>query len=140
GATTMRDVDGVKVGIFAVVDPAKVAWLGASEPVAAAKIAVEKLLREGAELVVGLAHLGRADARHLARAVPGIAILVAGDEVEEGAEAEQVGATILLQPAKEAMRVARVELHLVGGRISTALFAGKAERAQKIEKLSSRMR
>jgi hypothetical protein len=138
GATTVRELDGVKVGVFAVADPAKIP--GAQDPVTTAKSAVAQLRGAGAQLVIGLAHLGRADARRLARAVPEVSIVVAGDEVEEGAEAEQVDKAILLTPAKEAMRVARVELHLGGGRISTQLFAGAAERAREIAKLSSKIK
>src|SRR5258706_11713281 len=38
------------------------------------------------------------------------------------------------------MGVGKVELHLAGGRASTALFAGADERARKVAKLSSKIK
>jgi hypothetical protein len=80
-----------------------------------------------------------APARKLARAVPGIDVVVAGDEVGDGADAEQVGDAVLLRPAAEAQKVARLELHIVGGVVSTKLFADDYERKRQVERLDRKI-
>jgi hypothetical protein len=137
----VRDVGGVKIGIFAALDPhsdrtcgGKCPWLDAEEPLAVAKREVPLLRAEGAQLVIALLHVSRAQARRIAQQVPGIGIAVAGDEVGDGGEAEQVGETIVVQPADQAQKVARIELHVVGGTVSTQLIESASQRAARLDK------
>ncbi|MSP63394.1 MAG: hypothetical protein EXR72_24240 [Myxococcales bacterium] len=134
----LRDVDGIAVGVFGLVGIAP-EGMQIADPVTIAEREVTALRSEGAKVIVLLLHAGRTEARRIARAVPGIAVIVAGDEVGEGAEAEQVGETIIVQPAAEAQKVARVELHLVAGQVSTALFDGIEGRAREVARLEKRL-
>ena len=137
-APEVVEVGGVRVGVFGVVDPDKARiGLVVSDPIDAARGVAGGLKARGAQVVVALAHMKKGEARKLARAVSDIDIVVAGDEV--GAEAEQVGNAILVQPADEAQKVARVELHVVGGVVSTRLFADADERTHQAERLGKRV-
>jgi len=66
---TLRDVDGTRVGFFGLTDPTTPSGnedarsLRFGDPIAAATRAVEVLRDEGADYVVALSHLGRADDR-----------------------------------------------------------------------------
>ena len=134
------------IGVFGVVDPAQVPALGATDPVAAAKGAVDELRKRGASRVVGLATMPRKDAAALARAVPGIDIMVVGlgalapepDKVH--AKAEQVGDTWMVFPANRGQIVARFEITLRpgGGPLVDAIgeAAAAARRAELDERLA----
>ncbi len=141
----LRDVGGVKVGVFGLLDPARAGdKVTASDPVAAATREVAALSAGGAQVIVALAHLPRPEARRLARSVPGLSIVVAGEAADsdsgDGAEAEQLGDTIVVQPAIEGQRVAKVELHVVGGVVSTKLVASAEGRARDLEKLGRKVK
>jgi 2',3'-cyclic-nucleotide 2'-phosphodiesterase (5'-nucleotidase family) len=64
---TLHEVDGVRVGLFGVTDPAtdslnpQAAGLRFTEPVTAARDAVDALRDAGADYVVALSHLGAGD-------------------------------------------------------------------------------
>jgi cytochrome c554/c'-like protein len=140
-APRIVDVGGVRVGVFGVVDPAAVAPLGvaAGDPEAAAKSAIAKLRGDGAQLVVALAGLARADARRLARAAPGIdLLLVARDVPEFGLPApEAVGSTFLVAPGNRGQVLARVDLHVAGGPLVDAVGPDRA--AAESQKLGERI-
>lgn len=115
-APKVIEAGGVRVGIFGVVAPDAVASLGvkAGDPVPAARKAVAALQQQNARLVVGLAHMPRKQAAELARAVPGIDILVVGKDVPEPADvptaARQVGNTYLIEPADRGQVVTRLDI------------------------------
>lgn len=139
-AGTVRDVDGIKVGVFGLYDPAKASdRIKVSDPAAAATREVAALKARGAQVIVALAHMGRADARRLARGVAGLSIVVAGEDTGDGAEAEQVGDTILVQPSEEGQRVSRIELHLEGDAVATRLVEGAEGRARDLERLGKKL-
>jgi hypothetical protein len=107
----------VKLGIFGVTAPSAVK--GASDPAAAAKAAVDRLRKDGAQVVVGLAYLQKKDARDLARKVAGIDFLIVGQNAPaEPARvsdmADQVGTTWLVQPANRGQVVSRIEIAVRG--------------------------
>lgn len=107
----------VKVGVFGVTAPSAVK--GASDPASAATAAVARLRKEGAQVVVALAHMQKKDARELARKVSGIDFLVVGQNAPaEPARvsdvADQVGATWLVQPANRGQVVSRIEIAVRG--------------------------
>ncbi len=141
-AHAVRDLDGVKIGVFGLVDPQRAdryPGLAVGDPVAAAKREVAALRGAGAKVVVALAHLPRSAARRLAAEVPGLSLVVAGDDTDDGGEPEQVGDAIVVQPAKEAQRAARVELHLDGDRVSTKLIENAAQREARRAKLEKKI-
>jgi len=108
----------VKVGLFGVVAPSAVK--GASDPAAAAGAAVARLRKEGAQVVVALAHMQKKDARDLARKTTGIDFMIVGQNAPgEPARvsdvADQVGATWLVQPANRGQVVSKIEIAVRGG-------------------------
>lgn len=108
----------VKLGVFGVAAPSAVK--GASDPAAAARAAVDRLRKDGAQVVVGLAQMQKKDARDLARKVTGIDFLVVGqnapaDPARVSEVADQVGATWLVQPANRGQVVSRLEIAVRGG-------------------------
>lgn len=154
----LRTLGGLTVGVFAVIDPAllepaaeragkrpgapplPLAGLSAGDPVAAARREVAALRGRGAQVVVGLLHMARPAARALVRAVPGITVAVAGDEVgDDGAQTERVGESLLVQPADQAQRVARVALHVRAGVVATELFASSEDRQREEQRLSRKL-
>ncbi|HEU5055102.1 MAG TPA: multiheme c-type cytochrome, partial [Kofleriaceae bacterium] len=107
----------VKVGVFGVAAPSAVK--GASDPQAAASAAVAELRKQGAQVVVGLAHMQKKDARKLAGDVKGIDFLVVGQNApgEPGKVSDvpdQVGSTWLVQPANRGQVVSRLEIAVRG--------------------------
>jgi hypothetical protein len=107
----------VKLGVFGVSAPSAVK--GASDPAAAARTAIDRLRKEGAQVVVGLAHMQKKDARDLARKVPGIDFLIVGQNAPaEPARVsdvpDQVGSTWLVQPANRGQVVSRIEIAVRG--------------------------
>ncbi len=114
------EVGGARLGVFGVIDPAQVPGMGATDPVAAATAAVAELRQAKVERVIGLVTMSKKDAVALARAVPGIDVLVIGaglqapkpEEVQ--ASAEQIGSTWVLTPTDRGQVVSRLELTLRG--------------------------
>jgi hypothetical protein len=108
----------VKVGVFGVA--AASAVKGATDPAAAATSAVAQLRKQGAQVVVGLAHMQKKDARDLARKVPGIDFMIVGQNApaEPGKvsdAADLVGSTWLVQPANRGQVVSKIEIAVRGG-------------------------
>ena len=129
GGAELRDLGGIKVGVFAVLDYADTA-----------RKAVDELHARGARIIVALIHASRADAKHLVRAVPGITLAVVGKEVEAGSPAEQVENTILVQPAARGEKLAWVEFHVSDdGRISTQLVADRETRMVEQKRAATRL-
>jgi 2',3'-cyclic-nucleotide 2'-phosphodiesterase (5'-nucleotidase family) len=141
---TVLDAGGVKVGIFGVSDPDSMkAPLIASDPTAAAKAAVKTLQGQGAEVIVALLPLERADAVHLIQAVPGIDFGVLGKDLDDQGlpEAQAAGSGFLLIPAQRDQALGRIDLTLRGPRDPSTPFAdagGPAVAQDKITYLSGR--
>lgn len=115
-APKVVEAGGVRVGIFGVVAPAALSAydVGASDPVPAAREAIAGLRKQGARLVVGLAHMTRKEAADLARAAPGIDILVVGQNApapdKVPAAARKIGTTYLVEPADRGQVVSRLDI------------------------------
>jgi hypothetical protein len=129
------DLRGVKIGVFGVVAPERVPSLQTTDPVAAARLALATLRKDGAQVVVALAQMSRSSAHDLLAAVDGISFAVVGAEVGEGMpEAEPVGRAFLVAPADQGRRAARIELHVRGGQVALTPFGGEAARALGLER------
>ena len=139
-APRVRTIEGVRVGVFGVVTPKRVAPLKAGDPVAAAKAAVAKLKGEGAQVIVALLGMSRDEGRALMVAAGGIGFGILGADVGEGMpEAEPVNGGVLVAPADQGRRVVRIELHVIGGAVALAPFAGEAARKVSIERLTRKI-
>jgi hypothetical protein len=112
----LQTVNGVRVGVFGVVDPAVASALGAKaeEPVAAARREADRLRKAGAEVVIALAPVDRPVARRLAREAA-VDFVVLGRQVGGGSpRADAVGRAFILAPADELQKVGRVDVVLRG--------------------------
>jgi len=109
---TLRDVDGARVGFFGLTDPTTPSGnedarsLRFGDPIAAASRAVEALRNEGADYVVALSHLGRADDR-LAAACD-VDVVLGGHVHSE--RVERVAGTLLTRPGDGGRAVLEVDL------------------------------
>ena len=123
----LQTVNGVRVGVLGVVDPAVAAAAGAKaeDPVAAARREADRLRKAGAEVVIALAPVDRPVARRLAREAA-VDFVVLGRQVGAGApRADAVGHAFILAPADELQKVGRVDVVLRAG--GPLVDAGGAE-------------
>jgi UDP-sugar diphosphatase len=116
--TAVKTVDGARIGVFGVTDPATpslnpmAADLTFSDPYEAAERAVERLRDEGVDYVVALSHLGGGD-DELARRVDVDVVL--GGHVHAD-RCERVADTLLLRPGVNGHAVYEVDLSSDGPR------------------------
>jgi hypothetical protein len=121
--TLLREVNGVKVGIVGVADfrptsesPAPPTAPETTDPVEAARAAVEDLRRQGARVVVVLASTPRRAAVSIARNVPGVDfVVVAREESNSPPPPERVGRAFVLTAANQGKGLGVVDLHLRDG-------------------------
>jgi hypothetical protein len=108
----LESCNGVRVGVFGIVDPtlAAVLHVKADDPVAAGRREAERLRKAGAEVVIALAPVDRPVARRLAREAA-VDFVVLGRQVGPGMpRAEAVGHAFVLAPADELQKVGRVDV------------------------------
>ncbi|MBT8495940.1 MAG: hypothetical protein KJO07_23045 [Deltaproteobacteria bacterium] len=137
---------GVKVGLFGVVSPAAVQPFGveAKPPGPAASKAAAELRKSGADLVVGIAHMTKAEARTLARELKGVDVLVVGQKLPDKAERvsvapDRVGDTWLVMPADRGQVVTRLDITMRGeGPLQDAI--GKARADDQLAKLEGELK
>lgn len=117
GPSRLETWGGIRVGVFGVADPAIAPKLGvkAEDPVPAARREVERLRREGAELVIALAPLDRPVARRVGREA-GPDLVIHGRQVGKGQpRAERAGQSFIFAPADELQKVGRIDIVWRGG-------------------------
>ncbi len=129
-------VGGVPVGVFGVSAPPnpadaarwQAAGIQAAPPGPAARAAIAALRQQGAKVVVGLFHVGAAaDARRLIAGLAGLDWAVLGHSALNLESPEKSGGARLLEALAEGKNLGRLDLHVVGGGLS---FADAAERAE----------
>jgi len=143
-APRVRDVGGVRVGVFGVTGgKVEAPGLTVSPGAEAARRAIAALKADRAEVVVALLAMSRAEARALLQAAPGVDFAVFGLDVGEGMpEPEPVGEAWLVAPADQGRRAARIDLYRgeapAGAHLSLARFDGEAGRARTLLRLDKR--
>ncbi|HVV87104.1 MAG TPA: multiheme c-type cytochrome [Kofleriaceae bacterium] len=137
-APKVIEVGDERIGVFGVVDPTWVPSLGATDPTEAARQAIAGLKQQKATRIIALATMSKKDGVAIARAVPGIDLLVIGTGVEAPppdkviASPEQVGGTMVITPTDRGQVVARVDLVLRGpGPLVDAVGADAAPARRK---------
>ncbi len=117
----VREVGGVRVAVFGLTTPTTVriqwprtlAGITFADPVAAARALVPVLRgRERADVVVALTHLGVAADTALARAVPGIDVVLGGHSHPRPARQRRAGPTLGAQTGHHAHALGRTDLLL----------------------------
>jgi hypothetical protein len=112
-ASKVREVGGVRIGLFGLADPAAAAAAGlkVEDLVAAAQREGERLRKEGAEVVIAVATLDRSRARQLARTGVIDFVVIGKDLGDQGLErADAAGNTFLLAPAQDLQRIGRLDI------------------------------
>ncbi|MFB6296141.1 MAG: bifunctional UDP-sugar hydrolase/5'-nucleotidase [Halobacteriales archaeon] len=113
--TAVREVDGTRIGMFGVLDPATpeltppAAELSVTDPVETAERAIEDLRARGVDQVVALSHVGRGD-DDIARETDVDVVL--GGHVHE-TRLEEIAGTLLTRPGANARWL--VELQFAAG-------------------------
>jgi hypothetical protein len=146
-----KDVGGIKVGIIGVAAPekAKVPLEGASStpPADAVKAGVAALEKDGAQVFVVLAAVGRGEAKRIADANPGLLAIVVGstggggEANTEAGPAERVGNVLVVEAANHLQTVATLDLFPKDGATGHLDLADGTgvERTKKQEELTHRI-
>lgn len=116
----MQEVRGVKVGILGLAYPntplttAKdnIEGLEFGDAITVAREYIPRLRDEGAQLVVVLSHYGLGADKKLAKAVPGIDVIVGGHSHNRMKEALQQGDTLIVQAGAHGSDLGRLDLEL----------------------------
>ncbi len=118
-------VGGIKMGVMGLIDPQTSEKFGkkAQDPVTAAQQEATRLRTAGAEIVILVAALERAEARKIGRAAA-IDFIIVGRDVGAGMKRpDAVGNTFILAPGAELERVGRIDIVMRGARRDTAVPA-----------------
>lgn len=108
--------NGLRIGLFGLIGKDAVSVTTANEPVEftcqleAARMMVEELNRQGADIVIALTHSGVEEDRELALEVPGIDIIVGGHCHTALYEPVIAGETIIVQSGAHLEYFGRLEL------------------------------
>jgi 5'-nucleotidase / UDP-sugar diphosphatase len=115
-AMDIRELSGIKVGLFGIITP-EASHLSSPGPdvtfapaLEAAGAAVAELRRQGADLVVAVTHLDLADDRDLIRAVPGIDVVIGGHD--HGPIAYYERNTLIHKAGQDAQFLAAIDLDI----------------------------
>lgn len=135
------DVGGVKVGVFGVVGRGELDGVEVGDPLGAAEAAIAALRKDGAQIVVAIASMSRADAKQLARAAPGADLVLVGKGVrDEGAPApEAVGQSFLIEPGNRGQVLSRLDLHVEGAGGPLVDAVGPERATAEVAKLDERI-
>ncbi len=141
---TIKEVDGVKVGIFGISTPEtkykshprNTEGLDIFDPVIASKLMVAKL-EDNVDVIIGLVHLGLSESsehtsRLVAENVEGIDLIVDGHSHTELTEGLMVGSTLIAQAGGYDNNVGIVDLVVKNGMVTskTARLINKEEAAE----------
>ncbi len=134
---------GMKLGVFGVVSPSAMQGLGVqltpAAPAAAAAIA--DLKKQGAQVIIALAHMTKAEARTLAKSTPGMDFVLISQNLpdkptEVRPEPIHVGNTWLFRPADRGQVISRLRLTRRGaGPFVDAI--GEARATVEIERITA---
>ena len=151
------DIEGVKVGVFGLTTegaahstmPAYVEGLAFGDATAAAEEKVEELREMGAQVVVALCHLGCVPCEggtltpELARAVPGIDVIVDGHSHTVLPEGMTENGVLIVQAGDNGKYLGKVTITLKNGKITSKAAAlidhGEAQATAPDEAVAARL-
>jgi len=117
--TLIEDYDGLRVGYFSLMteDLPFVTSAGgvtlARGNIESARLAVDELTRQGAELIVAVTHIGEDEDREVAAAVPGIDIIFGGHSHRYFAEPARVGETLIVNGGERGTEFVRLDVTIL---------------------------
>lgn len=126
--TFIKEVQGVKIGFFGLVSeettslerPEKLSGLSFHRPLDDAKRCVELLNQQGADVIIGLSHLGMDEkdkvdmAADIAKALPDVDILVDAHSHHVLHKGEMVNRTLIVQAGKHEHYLGRLTIRVDG--------------------------
>lgn len=134
--TTIKEVAGVRVGIFGLIDqnltvgPAQ-GEIEMEDATSSARKAVEALKAQKADLIIGLTHLGIPLDQKLAQDVQGIDIIIGGHTGMRLDKPTKIGKTIICEAFQRGQHLGRLDLTLVGQSPYTLADATEGTRLSK---------
>jgi 2',3'-cyclic-nucleotide 2'-phosphodiesterase (5'-nucleotidase family) len=147
-SVTVREVGAVKVGFVGYGQPEQPP-AGATSVEDAVKNGVEEARRQGANVVIALAAVGRGEAKRIADAVPDLTAIVVGSAKANGdsntttPQGERVGNVLIVQAANHLQSVAVVDLYvrepIAAGRLLKFADATGLELARDREDVTRRI-
>ncbi len=114
----VKRLAGISVGIVGLTYP-KTPWttspknveeLTFLDPVAAMKLQLPKMRREGADIIIVLSHLGLAGDKQLAADISGIDVIVGGHSHNRMEHAARIGNTLIVQAGAHGSDLGRLDL------------------------------
>jgi hypothetical protein len=146
---TVRDVGALKVGFVGYGQPGSTPSPPGSDVENAVKQGVEDARRQGANVLVALASVGRGEAKRIADAIPDLTAVVVGSARSSGdanttaPQGERVGDVLIAQAANHLQSVAVLDLYLrepvAPGRVVKFADATGLELAQQREDIARRI-
>ena len=117
----IREVNGIKIGLFALLDPKPVnsthrlTGMRATDPVAAAKEMSERLKEKGVQIVILLSSVGSPEKEGIsdstiAEEAPNIDLILSSNMDRENAETDKINKTLIVYPGSKLDSLARVRL------------------------------
>lgn len=141
-ATRVYDLGGEKVGVTGAIQPAfpstAPAGVAPTDPKPALESARQKLVADGARVLVALLSVPRGEALRLAESVPGFHLFVLGKPVDRGETNDPptppvlVGDTLVVEAPNHLQSVAVVDLHVRDGRYRFVDGSGIAAEEKKL--------
>lgn len=117
--TLIRDIDGVRVGLFALLyDPLDRGYARTTPTVDAAREAVRTLRRQGARVIVAITHQDMPKDRELVREVPEIDLVIGGHD--HVFLQDRVGKTWITKADADAKSVIVYDVTVARGEVRTA--------------------
>lgn len=141
GAGTVLTLGGAKIGLLGVIGEGEKAPGGVgTAPAPAATQAAQALLRQGAQVVVGLAAIERKDLRGLARAVEGVDLWILGRHPDERSVTSKSGDAYVIEAGDRGRNVGRLVFHDLAAAGALTDPVGDVERQRERLTLSIKMR
>ncbi|WP_456434523.1 hypothetical protein [Thermosulfuriphilus sp.] len=108
--TKIVEIEGIKIGFFALTAPVQKEGLRALDPLKTARQAVASLQKEGANLIVCLANLGEDGDEDLADEIPGISLILDSGPGIQLYRPEEVEKTFIFRPHPKGKSVGIITL------------------------------
>lgn len=149
----IKDVGGIKIGLVGVSTPDKARLplpdVTSTAPADAVREGVAALEREGAQVIIALASVGRGEAKRIADVNPKLLAVVVGasggggESNTQAPPAERIGNVLVVETANHLQTVSTLDLFVRGGGKAGGLLeladATGIERIRKREELTGRI-
>ncbi len=152
---SVREINGVKIGFIGVGAQGSAATAGDAgardaaavdrpKPADAVRAGIDAAKKQGAQVLVVLAAVGRGEAKRIADVAPELTAIIVGSQSQSGEAntvapaAERVGNVIIAEAANHMQSVAVLDLFVRGGSFAFADASG-LEQSRKREELTRRL-